>query len=102
MVAAPYAGTDRAAWDPQPDALRRALAPVLDGSPTEPAGRIARYALGADYHVALRSRLEALAADLCEHGLPAGELAYVDDARWRSARSPPAPDWAGSARTRTC
>jgi epoxyqueuosine reductase len=79
VVAAPYAGTDRAAWDPQPDALRRVLAPVLDGSPGEPAGRIARYALGTDYHVALRSRLEALAADLREHGLPAGELAYVDD-----------------------
>ena len=57
----------------------RALAPVLDGSPTGAGGRIARYALGADYPAALRSRLEALAADLCEHGLPAGELAYVDD-----------------------
>jgi epoxyqueuosine reductase len=79
VVAAPYAGTDRGAWDPEPDALRGALAPVLGASPAEPAGRIARYALGTDYHVALRSRLEALATDLREHGLPAGELAYVDD-----------------------
>ncbi|HEX7196801.1 MAG TPA: tRNA epoxyqueuosine(34) reductase QueG [Candidatus Limnocylindria bacterium] len=79
VVAAPYAGGDRDAWDPQPDALRRALAPVLAGSPSGPTGRIARYALGTDYHVALRRRLEALAADLRTDGLPAGEVAYVDD-----------------------
>ncbi len=79
VVAAPYAGVDRASWDGQPDALRRALAPVLAGAPSEPAGRIARYALGTDYHVALRHRLERLAADLREDGLPAGEVAYVDD-----------------------
>ena len=57
----------------------RALAPVLSGSPTEPTGRIARYALGTDYHVALRARLEALAADLGRAGLPARRVAYVDD-----------------------
>ena len=79
VVAAPYGGPDRAAWDPAPDALRRALAPVLAGAPSEPAGRIARYALGTDYHVALRDRLEALAADLRSAGLPAGDVAYVDD-----------------------
>ncbi len=79
VVAAPYAGADRAAWDPQPDALREALAPVLAGSPAEPAGRIARYALGTDYHAALRDRLGALADDLRREGLPAGEVAYVDD-----------------------
>ena len=79
VVAAPYVGSDRAAWDPAPDALRRALAPVLAAGPPSPAGRIARYALGTDYHVALRDRLEALAADLRESGLPAGEVAYVDD-----------------------
>ncbi len=79
VVAAPYAGADRAAWDPQPDALREALAPVLARSPAEPAGRIARYALGTDYHAALRDRLGALADDLRREGLPAGEVAYVDD-----------------------
>jgi len=79
VVAAPYAGADRAGWDSRPDALRQALAPVLAGMPSEPAGRIARYALGTDYHVALRDRLEALAADLRLEGLPAGEVAYVDD-----------------------
>ena len=79
VVAAPYAGTDRAGWDPDPDALRKALAPVLAAAPATPTGRIARYALGTDYHVALRSRLERLAADLRAEGLPAGEVAYVDD-----------------------
>ena len=79
MVAAPYAGADRAAWDPDPGALSRALAPVLAGAPREPSGRIARYALGSDYHVALRERLGALAADLRAEGLPAGDVAYVDD-----------------------
>ncbi|MDQ3689537.1 MAG: tRNA epoxyqueuosine(34) reductase QueG [Chloroflexota bacterium] len=79
VVAAPYAGADRAAWDPRPDALREALAPVLAGSPAEPAGRIARYALGTDYHGALRTRLGALAEDLRLEGLPSGEVAYVDD-----------------------
>ena len=79
VVAAPYAGRDRAGWDPLPDALHRALAPVLAGMPSTPVGRIARYALGTDYHVALRDRLEALAADLRREGLPAGEVAYVDD-----------------------
>ena len=79
VVAAPYAGADRAAWDPDAGALARALQPVLSGTPAEPTGQIARYALGTDYHVALRHRLEALAADLRASGLPAGEVAYVDD-----------------------
>jgi len=79
VVAAPYVGEERASWDPEPDALRRALAPVLAGSPAEPAGRIARYALGTDYHVALRGRLEAFASDLRAGGIGAGEVAYVDD-----------------------
>ncbi|HET6381668.1 MAG TPA: tRNA epoxyqueuosine(34) reductase QueG [candidate division Zixibacteria bacterium] len=78
VVAAPY-DCGRAAWDPRPNALHDALAPVLRATPAEPAGRIARYALGTDYHSALRARLEALAADLRAHGLPAGEVAYVDD-----------------------
>ena len=79
VVAAPYAGVDRRGWVPRPDALRAALAPVLAGSPAQPAGRIARYALGTDYHTALRDRLEALAADLRREGLPSGEVVYVDD-----------------------
>ncbi|MGH2456035.1 MAG: tRNA epoxyqueuosine(34) reductase QueG [Candidatus Limnocylindria bacterium] len=79
VVAAAYAGAGRRAWDPQPDALQRALAPVLDGSPAEPAGRIARYALGSDYHHSLRERLERLAAELRAEGLATGEVAYVDD-----------------------
>jgi epoxyqueuosine reductase len=79
VVAAPYAGQDRSAWDPDPDALRRALAPVLEAEPAEPAGRIARYAIGTDYHVALRDRLERVAADLRSEGIVPGEVAYVDD-----------------------
>jgi epoxyqueuosine reductase len=79
VVAAPYAAGDRAGWDPDTDALRRALASVLQGAPFEPAGRIARYALGTDYHVALRARLERLAADLRAEQILAGDTAYVDD-----------------------
>ena len=79
VVAAPYVGAERAQWDPGPDALCRALAPVLEASPAEPVGRIARYAIGTDYHRALRVRLEGLAADLRAAGLPAGDVAYVDD-----------------------
>ncbi len=79
VVAAPYAGEDRRAWDPDPDALRRALARVLEAGPAEPAGRIARYAVGTDYHAALRDRLERLAADLRAEGIVPGDVAYVDD-----------------------
>lgn len=78
-VAAPYVGVDRAAWDPDPDALRKALAPVLEDHPGQPVGKVARYAMGTDYHVALRSRLEAFAADVRAAGMAAGEVAYVDD-----------------------
>ncbi len=78
-VAASYAGAERAAWDPRPSALAEVLAQVLAGHPAEPAGRIARYALGSDYHGALRGRLEGLAADLRASGIEAGETAYVDD-----------------------
>ncbi|MCA1568970.1 MAG: tRNA epoxyqueuosine(34) reductase QueG [Chloroflexi bacterium] len=79
VVAAPYAGADRGGWDPRPDALRSALGEVLAAAPAEPWGRIARYALGTDYHTALRGRLDALAAELRREGLPSGEVAYVDD-----------------------
>jgi epoxyqueuosine reductase len=78
VVAAPY-DRGRMAWDPAPAALASVLAPVLASEPREPAGRIARYALGSDYHHSLRGRLEELAADLREHGMDAGETAYVDD-----------------------
>jgi epoxyqueuosine reductase len=79
VVAAPYAGADRNAWDPDPGALQRALSPVLAGAPAEPSGRIARYALGSDYHVALRTRLEGLAEDMRAAAMPAAQIAYVDD-----------------------
>ncbi len=79
MLAASYAGRDRAAWDPEPDRLRAVLAAVLAGQPSKPTGLIARYALGSDYHVALRRRLSDLAADLRREGADSGELAYVDD-----------------------
>ncbi len=78
-VAAPYVGAERADWDARPSALHEALAPVLAGSPAEPAGKIARYAIGSDYHGAVRGRLEGLAADLRASGIAAGETAYVDD-----------------------
>jgi epoxyqueuosine reductase len=79
LVAAPYASGDRAGWDPAPDRLRAALAEVLEAEPSEPAGLIARYALGTDYHTALRRRLTDLAADLRGAGLPTGSTAVVDD-----------------------
>jgi epoxyqueuosine reductase len=79
LVAAPYNSGDRAAWDPAPDRLRAALADVLEAEPAEPAGLIARYAMGTDYHAALRTRLTALAEDLRAAGLPTGTTAFVDD-----------------------
>lgn len=79
VVAASYAAGDRGTWDPDPNALATALAAVLSGSPAEPVGRIARYALGTDYHHALRDRLEGLAADLRADGAGVGSVAYVDD-----------------------
>ncbi|HEX2222095.1 MAG TPA: tRNA epoxyqueuosine(34) reductase QueG [Candidatus Limnocylindria bacterium] len=79
VVAAPYAGRDRAAWDDAPDRLHAALAEVLGAEPAQPAGLVARYAIGTDYHRALRARLERLAADLRRSGVGAGEVAYVDD-----------------------
>jgi epoxyqueuosine reductase len=79
VVAASYAGDDRAAWDENRRALHSALTPVLDGETSGAVGRIARYAIGSDYHASLRKRLDALARDLRAEGLPAGEVAYVDD-----------------------
>jgi epoxyqueuosine reductase len=40
---------------------------------------VARYALGGDYHVALRARLAALAADLRAAGIGVAERSFVDD-----------------------
>ena len=56
VVAAPYVGADRAAWDDRTRRASRALAPVLcrRRRPSRP-GKIARYALGTDYHAALRA-----------------------------------------------
>jgi epoxyqueuosine reductase len=79
VVAAPYAGTDRAAWDAGAGELPEPLQAALAGMPSQPAGLVARYALGTDYHLALRDRLSRLAEDLRREGLPAGEVAYVDD-----------------------
>ena len=79
VVAAPYVGPERAAWDPQPDHLSAALAPVLGGPSGGPVGKVARYAVGLDYHSALRSRLEGLAADLRDAGIGVSETAFVDD-----------------------
>jgi epoxyqueuosine reductase len=81
VVAAPYAGAQRDAWDADRGRLRRALAPVLaaDVAVDDPHGLIARYADGVDYHLGLRARLEALAADLNAQGMPAGSTAFVDD-----------------------
>jgi len=78
VVAAPY-DRSRSGWDPDPGALRRVLAPVLAGTPRKPTGRIARYALGSDYHASLRSRLQDVAADLRQRGATTGETAFVDD-----------------------
>jgi epoxyqueuosine reductase len=80
VVAAPYAGRDdRAAWDEQPLALEAALRPVLSRSPAGPVGLIARYAIGTDYHVALRDRLARLADDMRATGLQVIGTSLVDD-----------------------
>jgi epoxyqueuosine reductase len=79
VVAASYAGAERAGWDDRPDLLRAVLAPVLEAGDGGPTGGIARYALGTDYHRALRARIAALAADLRREAIRAGEVAYVDD-----------------------
>jgi epoxyqueuosine reductase len=79
VVAAPYVGPERAAWDPAPEHLSDVLRPVLGAAPAEPAGLVARYALGTDYHAALRVALDGLAADLRAAGMGVADTAYVDD-----------------------
>jgi epoxyqueuosine reductase len=80
VVAAPYAAAaERGRWDPSPRALAEALAPILAAEPAEPAGLIARYAQGTDYHAALRLRLADLAADLRAHGVGVSPTTFVDD-----------------------
>ena len=79
VVAAPYVGPERGAWDAAPEHLADVLRPVLDAAPAEPAGLVARYALGTDYHAALRAALESLAADLRAAGMGVADTAYVDD-----------------------
>lgn len=79
VVAAPYVGPERGAWDPAPDHLATVLAEILASAPAEPAGLVARYAVGTDYHAALRAALGALAADLRAAGVGVADPPYVDD-----------------------
>ena len=79
VVAAPYAGSGRAAWDDGHGTLPEPISRALTGTPPEPAGLVARYALGGDYHGALRGRLQALADDLAEQGIGLATRPFVDD-----------------------
>ncbi len=79
IVAAPYVGPERGAWDPAPDHLATALAHLGPPADEAPVGLVARYALGTDYHHSLRERLAALAADLRTAGIGVADTAYVDD-----------------------
>jgi hypothetical protein len=74
VVAAPYVGAERAAWDAGAGWLPEPLRDALAAKPAEPRGQIARYALGTDYHRALRERLKALADDLRQTALLADIL----------------------------
>ncbi|PZR64661.1 MAG: tRNA epoxyqueuosine(34) reductase QueG [Chloroflexi bacterium] len=79
VVAAPYAGAARASWDAGAGTLPPLLREALAGEPATPTGLIARYALGTDYHLALRDRLDGLAEELRRDGIPAGATSFVDD-----------------------
>ena len=61
--------------------------------------KIAKYALGADYHRELGRRLEAVADWLRGNGAAVAKV-YVDAGRSRSGSWPSARGWAGSERTR--
>ncbi|MFI5310523.1 MAG: tRNA epoxyqueuosine(34) reductase QueG, partial [Gemmatimonadales bacterium] len=62
--------------------MRSALVVALNYGGTQPAGPIARYARGDDYHVVMREKLDELAAWLAisarAAGRPARTRAYVD------------------------
>ena len=79
VVAAPYVGAERSTWDEGAGTLPAPIREALADQPSEPAGLVARYALGTDYHLALRARLDRLAHDLSEAGIPAGSRSFVDD-----------------------
>ena len=79
VVAAPYVGAGRAAWNDGHGTLPGPIVRALDGLPREPTGQVARYALGGDYHAALRTRLQALADDLAEEGIGLADRPFVDD-----------------------
>ena len=79
VVAAPYVGAGRATWDDGHGTLPEPIARALEGTPREPAGQVARYALGGDYHAALRTRLQALADELAGQGIGLAERPFVDD-----------------------
>lgn len=79
VIAAPYVGAARAAWDDGHGTLPAPITRALAGTPREPSGLVARYALGGDYHGALRSRLQALADDLAQEGIGIETRPFVDD-----------------------
>ena len=71
VVAAPYVGARRVAWDGGHGTLPAPIQRAMVAAPREPAGLVARYALGGDYHHALRRSLEALADDIAAEGMGA-------------------------------
>ena len=98
VVAAPYAGADRAGWDPRPDALRQALAPVLGASPAD-AGRAHR-PLRARHRLPRRpagsargaGRRPPTARDCRPATSPTSTTGRSRSARWRPA---PGMGWIG-------
>ncbi len=79
VVAAPYVGEARVAWDAGAGTLPAPIRAALEAAPAEPAGLVARYALGGDYHRQLHARLAELAEDLAAEGIGVAERPFVDD-----------------------